>query len=193
MQSIPSNYPSKTPPGDLAIWIFIVAELLVFAVFFASYAFTRRDHIELFNQWQPLLDRDLALINTLALISGSYCVVRALSAMRDNHSKATHLWLVAAIVTGLMFVVIKSIEYRHLYQQGFNLRSNVFFMFYFSLTFFHFMHVIMAMIILAANAVKTRAGHYSADNMTGLHTGASYWHMVDLVWIILFPLVYVMH
>ncbi len=54
------------------------------------------------------------------------------------------------------------------------------------------MHVVMALIILSANAVKLRAGHYSADNLTGLETGASYWHMVDLVWIILFPLVYLM-
>ena len=59
----------RTPPGDLAIWIFIMAELLVFAIFFATYAFTRAGHVELFNQYQLTLDRNLALINTLALIT----------------------------------------------------------------------------------------------------------------------------
>ena len=182
----------ETPPGDLAIWIFITAELLVFAVFFASYAFTRASHVELFNQWQSLLDGNLALINTLLLITGSYLVVRALGAMRNSQPGIGLQWLLAAILTGLLFLLVKGWEYSHLYQQGYNMRSNLFFMFYFSLTFFHFLHVIMALIILSANAVKLRAGHYSANNMTGLETGASYWHMVDLVWIILFPLVYVM-
>jgi nitric oxide reductase NorE protein len=65
-------------------------------------------------------------------------------------------------------------------------------MFYLSLTFFHFMHVIMGMVILGAVALKARRGGYSAAQHTGVETGASYWHMVDLVWLILFPLVYVM-
>jgi nitric oxide reductase NorE protein len=64
-------------------------------------------------------------------------------------------------------------------------------MFYLSLTFFHFMHVILGMVILAVVMVKAHQGGYSRDDHTGVETGASYWHMVDLVWIILFPLVYV--
>ena len=59
------------------------------------------------------------------------------------------------------------------------------------MTFFHFMHVIVGMIILAAVLVKARKGGYSATEYAGVETGASYWHMVDLVWIVLFPLVYV--
>jgi len=76
---------------------------------------------------------------------------------------------------------------------GVTLRTNDFYLFYISLTFFHFMHVIMGMVILAAVALKARRGGYSANEHTGVETGASYWHMVDLVWLILFPLVYVMH
>ena len=66
-------------------------------------------------------------------------------------------------------------------------------MFYLSLTFFHFMHVRMGMVILGFVAAKAYLGGYDADHHTGVETGASYWHMVDLVWIVLFPLVYVMH
>ena len=72
------------------------------------------------------------------------------------------------------------------------LSTNTFYMFYLSLTFFHFMHVILGMVILAAVALKARAGGYSVADHTGVETGASYWHMVDLVWLILFPLIYVM-
>ncbi|MCK4707855.1 MAG: cytochrome c oxidase subunit 3 family protein [Gammaproteobacteria bacterium] len=182
----------RTPPGDLAIWIFILAELLVFAIFFATYAFTRSSNVELFNASQLTLDRNLALINTLTLITSSYFVVRAVAAIREENAKHCFNWLIAALLMGLLFLVVKSYEYNHHYSQGINMRTNTFYMFYFSLTFFHFMHVLMGMIILAANAVKTRAGNYTAENHTGLETGASYWHMVDMVWLILFPLIYVM-
>lgn len=182
----------RTPPGDLAIWIFIMAELLVFAVFFATYAFTRASHVELFNTSQLTLDRNLALINTLTLITSSFFVVRAVSAIREDNAKLCFNWIIAALLMGLLFLVVKSVEYNHHYSQGVNLRTNIFYMFYFSLTFFHFMHVLMGMVILSANAIKTRAGSYTAEEHTGLETGASYWHMVDMVWIILFPLIYVM-
>lgn len=181
-----------TPPGDLAIWIFIMAELLVFAIFFSSYAFARSGHVEMFNTGQATLDQTLAMINTLTLITSSYMVVRAIAAVREQRNRQGFYWLLSAISMGFLFLVVKSFEYVEHYQQGHNLRTNLFFMFYFSLTFFHFMHVIMGMVILSANAVKTRAGAYTADNHRGLETGASYWHMVDIVWIILFPLVYVM-
>lgn len=182
----------RTPPGDLAIWFFILAELLVFAVFFASYAFTRAGHVELFNNYQLSLNRNLALINTLALITSSYFVVRAVAAMREDQQQHCVRWLIAALLMGLVFLVVKSSEYVHHYELGINIRTNLFYMFYFSLTFFHAMHVLLGMVILAANTWKANAGAYSAEDTTGLETGASYWHMVDLVWLILFPLVYVM-
>jgi len=180
------------PPGDLAIWIFILAELLVFAVFFSAYAFTRAQHVELFNTYQQTLDTNAAMINTLALITSSYFVMRAVAAIRKNRQQQCVSWIVAAILMGVLFIVIKSGEYAHHYANGINLRTNTFYMFYLSLTFFHYMHVLMGMIILGAVAVKAHNGSYSAREHTGVETGASYWHMVDIVWLILFPLVYIM-
>lgn len=181
------------PPGDLAIWIFILAELTVFAVFFAGYAFARLNNVELFNEFQQQLDRRAAFINTLALITSSFFVVRAVTAIRDDDKRLCLHWLLAALLMGAVFLVVKSAEYGHHFEQGVTLSSNTFYMFYLSLTFFHFMHVIMGMVILAAVAWKVNQGGYSAAEYTGVETGASYWHMVDLVWLILFPLVYVMH
>lgn len=180
------------PPGDLALWIFILAELLVFAVFFSAYAFTRANNVELFNTYQLTLDSNSALINTLALITSSYFVVRAVAAIREDRSQRCLQWLLAALLMGFIFLVVKSGEYVHHYEQGVNLRTNLFYMFYLSLTFFHFMHVIMGMVILAAVAIKAKQGGYSATEHTGVESGASYWHMVDIVWLVLFPLVYIM-
>jgi nitric oxide reductase NorE protein len=182
----------RYPPGDLAIWIFILAELTVFAAFFAAYAFTRMGNVELFDTYQQTLDRRAALINTLALITSSYCVVRAVAAIREDDSRGCARWLLAALGMGLLFLVVKSAEYAHHFAAGVRLSTNSFYMFYLSLTFFHFMHVILGMVILAAVALKARRGGYCAAEHTGVETGASYWHMVDLVWLILFPLVYVM-
>ncbi|RLJ22139.1 cytochrome-c oxidase [bacterium endosymbiont of Escarpia laminata] len=183
---------NRYPPGDLVIWIFILAELLVFAAFFSAYAFTRMNNVELFNEFQQNLDRQAALINTFALITSSYFVVRAVSAIREGNSQHCVRWLLAALVMGVVFLVVKGGEYSHHLGEGINLSTNTFYMFYISLTFFHFMHVIMGMVILAAVAVKAQKGGYSAEEHTGVETGASYWHMVDLLWLILFPLVYVM-
>ncbi|MES9961057.1 MAG: cytochrome c oxidase subunit 3 family protein [Sedimenticola sp.] len=182
----------RYPPGDLAIWIFILAELSVFAIFFSAYAFTRMGNVELFNQYQQTLDTTAALWNTITLITSSYFVVRGVAAIREGNARLCEKWLWAAFAMGLLFIVIKSIEYAHHFGMGINLSTNTFYMFYLSLTFFHYMHVILGMVILAAVAVKARQGAYSAEEHTGVETGGSYWHMVDLVWLVLFPLVYVM-
>ncbi len=182
----------RYPPGDLAIWIFILAELSVFAVFFAAYAFTRMNNPDLFNTYQASLDRGAALINTLALITSSYFVVRAVAAIRVGENLRCARWLGLAILMGLVFLGVKGFEYAHHFGQGITLSTNRFYMFYLSLTFFHFMHVILGLVILLAVALKARKGGYDERELTGVETGASYWHMVDLLWLILFPLVYVM-
>lgn len=192
MKGTASDSRSSYPPGDLAIWIFILAELAVFAAFFAAYAFTRMGEVALFDAYQQTLDRRAALINTLALITSSYFVVHAVAAIREDNRRGCVGWLSAALAMGLLFLVVKGAEYAHHFGAGVRLSTNTFYMFYLSLTFFHFMHVILGMIILAAVAVTAWRGGYSSADHVGVETGASYWHMVDLVWLVLFPLVYVM-
>lgn len=179
--------------GDLAIWIFILAELLAFGVFFAAYAFTRAHHVELFDAEQRALHRDVGALNTALLLTASYFVVRAVQAAEHLASRVSSHWLLGAMVCGAGFIVLKLFEYGAAFDQGVSLSSSPFHMFYLSLTFFHFMHVILGMVILAALWFGARAGRYQPGDMNGMETGAAYWHMVDLVWLILFPLVYVIH
>ncbi len=191
--SHPAVRDKQALPGDFAIWIFIYAELLVFGIFFLAYAFARAQNVELFNEYQQTLNRETGAINTLLLITSSYFVVMAVNAIRRNAARRCSQWLMLAMLGGAVFVVVKMSEFVAKYADGVNLSTNIFYMFYLSLTFFHFMHVLMGMVILAAVAVKAYRGGYSAQDYTGVETGASYWHMVDLVWIVLFPLVYVLH
>lgn len=178
-------------PGDLAIWFFIIAELLVFAIFFIAYGYTRTKHIDLFNAEQLTLNRNAGALNTAFLLSASYFVVRGVQGARTG-SRSIASWLLAAIFCGLGFVVTKLFEYSDKIAAGFSLSSNIFFTFYFSLTFFHFMHVILGLVILAVLWRNARRGFYTPDNLNGLESGASYWHMVDLVWVVLFPLLYIL-
>lgn len=182
---------AKRLPGDLAIWIFIFAELLVFGVFFIAYAFTRASNVEMFNQYQRTLNTETGVANTLLLITASYFVVRAVHEIQADDVRRCVNWLAAALLCGGGFLILKVMEFSEKFGAGISLSTNSFYFFYLSLTFFHFMHVILGMIILAAVMLKARRGSYSAEEHTGVETGASYWHMVDLVWIILFPLVYI--
>ncbi len=178
-------------PGDFAIWFFIFAELLVFGIAFISYAVVRIQNVALFNQFQLTLDRELGAINTLLLITASYFVVRAIHSIRLDETKDCVRWLYASLACGTGFLLLKSVEYYDKFSHGINLSTNTFYMFYLSLTMFHFLHVILGMLILFFIAIKAQRGGYSAQDHIGIETGASYWHMVDLVWVILFPLVYI--
>ena len=179
-------------PGDLAIWFFILAEMLVFAVFFLAYAFARARNVALFNESQLTLDLNSGALNTVLLITASWFVVLAVHAVKHNNSTAGVRWLAAGMVCGLAFLVVKVLEYSAKFGAGITMSTNTFYMFYISLTFFHFMHVILGMVILGVLLLKTKQGAYGSHDHHALESGAAYWHMVDLLWIVLFPLVYVM-
>ena len=181
------------PPGDLAIWIFILAEMSVFGVLFAVYAFDRSNQVELFNLSQATLNRVSGFINTLILLTSSYFVVRAVSAIKRNDSSACAKWLIGGMLFGLIFMTVKSFEYYDEFSHGISMDTNDFYMFYIALTFFHFLHVLMGLIIFSFILFKVIRGGYTSTEYHGIETGASFWHMVDLLWIILFPLIYVMH
>ncbi|MGA9165599.1 MAG: cytochrome c oxidase subunit 3 [Thiobacillus sp.] len=184
---------SSRPPGDLAIWFVIFAELLTFGIFFLSYGFARAHHVALFDASQQLLDRRTGAINMVLLITSSYFVVRAVAAVKADDSRAAARWLLAAMGLGAGFILLKLGEFAHSYAAGITLSTNTFYMFYLSLTVFHFMHVVIGLLVLGVVARKAWVGGYSAAEHTGVETGAVYWHMVDMVWIVLFPLVYVIH
>lgn len=175
------------------MWFFILAELLVFGVFFLAYAFARTHNVEIFNASQLELDRFSGVINTVLLISSSYFVVIAVSRIRRGNSRACAHWLMIAMTCGAAFLALKLVEFSDKISAGINMSTNTFYMFYLGLGFFHFMHVVLGMVILGAVALKARRGGYSAADHAGVETGGAYWHMVDLVWIVLFPLIYILN
>lgn len=177
-------------PGDFALWIFIFAEMLAFGVLFVAYAFARANDVALFNESQLTLNLTAGVINTLVLITSSYCVVRGVSAIKQGSSKQCAYFLMGAFLLGGVFICVKMWEFNAKFSAGITLSTNNFYMFYLSLTFFHFMHVLMGLVILACIIKKCLRGGYSVQDYVGVETGASFWHMVDFLWVILFPLIY---
>lgn len=191
-------------PGDLAIWIFIFAELSVFAIFFFSYSWMHSHNLEMFKAGQQNLHPIAGLINTVALITSSYTVALSVLFAKKNKIRLSWFSLSASVFIALIYVFTKSWEYNELISEGFDLSTNSFYMFYFFTTGFHFMHVLLGMLVLWIMAIRLKAleksnvasgvneASLSENEMLNLESSASYWHMVDLLWIILFPLVYVL-
>lgn len=181
----------KRLPGDLAMWFFILAELTVFAILFIGFAVSEQLNPVMFTEGKAQLHQISGLINTLTLITSSYFVALALTKAHQGDGKqATRLLIIAKLVA-CIYIGVKIWEYLSLFEQGIDIETNTFFTLYFMITFFHLMHVLLGMVILIFVAVKANKNEYNATNISGFEAGASYWHMVDMLWIILFPLIYV--
>lgn len=184
-----------TPPrlvGDLAVWLVILAELATFALLFASFAFARIWEPQVFAQSQATLDLRFGAVNTMLLVTGSAGVARAVQALRAGRVPAASRWWLLALACGVGFLGLKGVEYAAKFEAGIGLTTNTFYMFYILLTGFHFLHVLAAVVFIVVLWVQTRRGAYGAQHTHVPETGAAFWHMVDLLWIVLFPLVYVM-
>ena len=180
----------KRLPGDLAMWFFILAELSVFAIFFIGFATAEHFNAELFAQGKAKLHPIAGLVNTLALITSSFFVALSLHAISHQKPKQCVTYLMLGQLLALVYLVVKLWEYSALFDVGITIETNTFFTLYFLITAFHFLHVILGMVILAFITIKAYKRAYQQD-ISGFEAGASYWHMVDLLWIILFPLVYI--
>ena len=179
-------------PANMAVWILIGAELTEFALFFVIYLVVRSHNPEIFSQGPERLNLVAGTLNTLALITSSYFVARAISAIKMNKPKQTVKWLGASLLMGASYLGIKTWEYFWNAQAGLDSRTDLFYTLYYYLTFNHLLHVMMGMCTLAWVMVRAHYNAYNKDDYQGLESAACYWHMIDLAWIIIFPLLYVL-
>ncbi|EWC39373.1 cytochrome c oxidase subunit 3 [Stutzerimonas stutzeri] len=184
--------PTRRLPGDLAMWFFILAELTVFAILILAFAVTQMFNPQLFDQSRAALDSSTGLALTLSLLTSGLFAALSVEQVRQARQGCAALLLLAALASSCVYVALKLDEYRHLAGLGLGMEHNTFFTLYWILTGFHFLHVLLGMLILAWLAERCRRGVYRPDDHGGLESGVLYWHMVDLVWVLLFPLVYVL-
>ncbi len=180
-------------PGNMAIWVGILSEMSEFAMMFIVYFIAKVHHPELFHQGPSQLNTLAGTLNTLVLLSSSYFVAKAMVAIRRNQQRICVRWLLLAVLAGAVYLVIKLLEYRWNAQRGIHSDTDLFFTVYYYMTFNHLLHVGWGSGAVLWVAMRVKMGMYDADRHEGLEAVASYWHMIDLAWIVIFPLLYVIH
>ncbi|MDV7143268.1 cytochrome c oxidase subunit 3 [Tropicimonas sp. TH_r6] len=179
-----TGHPLEDLPGELLIWVLIVSELLVFGAGLAAFLGVRITDPQGFADAQDHLHRTGAALNTVVLVTSGYLAARALHLRQSARRGAARWHLVLAMALGAVFLIIKGIEFIDKAAQGIGVETHPFFMFYYLLTGFHAAHVLAGIVILGLVAIW--------DDAHNIETGAAFWHMVDLVWVLLFPVIYLL-
>ena len=188
--------------SNLGMWIFLITEVMFFGGMLAAYAVYRVMYAEAFASTSRHMDLFAATINTAVLIGSSLTMALAVHAAQSGAARATFRFLGATIGLGSVFLAIKVYEYHHKwvehlvpgagfrYEEPFAAPAQILFSFYFAMTGMHALHMIVGIGLIAYLMAMTRRGRYSARYYTPVEMTGLYWHFVDIVWIFLFPLLY---
>jgi nitric oxide reductase NorE protein len=181
---------ARRVPGENGTWVFLFGDMLVFGTFFATFMVERAKAPEIFDVSRKTLHIGVGFANTLVLLTSSLCVVVALGALRSGAGHIARSAVLAAMVCGGIFVLLKVFEYHSLVAAGHGAGANHFYLYYFILTGVHLFHVCVGLAVLTFLLTQTRRREISATRMAVVEGGACFWHLVDLLWIVLFPLLY---
>jgi len=180
--------------AKLGIWLFLASEVMLFGALFSSYILLRTGNPQWPTQVWNILNVPLATINTFVLIGSSVTVILAWANLRLGNLRKGRIFLAITLLCGLAFMGIKAYEYAHKFEHGIYPSSSNFMAIYFTLTGLHGLHVLGGMVVFAylagpgAKMWQTDPARYTNRiEVVGL-----YWHFVDLVWIFLFPTLYLL-
>jgi nitric oxide reductase NorE protein len=190
LQTVEVGSVPRHQPGEAGIWVFIFGDLIVFSLFFILVMIHVGQEPAVYRESQASLNQTLGLVNTLLMLSSSWCVALALLAARKRRAAVASTLYGSAVLCGLGFGVVKFFEWRSAFAAGHTVSTNNFFMYYFVFTGIHFMHVLIGMAVVAAMAIYTRRRSPGAPQFRMLESGSCFWHVVDVLWIILFALFY---
>jgi len=174
----------------LGMWVFLVTEALLFGGLFMTYTVYRLKYPEMFMEQHLKLNVVLGTLNTIVLITSSLSVAAGIAALKRGRQALTKLCLSLTILLGAVFLTIKYFEWSADFHEGLYPSTNIFFSLYFMMTGLHGLHVVGGMSVLAVMLFLTMKGSINVDRSTPLEVAGIYWHFVDIVWIYLYPLLY---
>jgi cytochrome c oxidase subunit 3 len=170
--------------------VFLVAESMIFLGLFTAFLIYRTILPEWPPEGTPELELLLPGINTVILIASSFVMHKGQSAIKKNNVSGLQVWFAATALMGAIFLAGQAYEYAHL---GFGLTNNVFTSSFFVLTGFHGLHVTVGILLILAVLWRSlKSDHYSSEDHFGVEAAELYWHFVDVVWVVLFTLVYLL-
>ena len=198
--TVPTTAPAPLPaqpgagriPGSKAMWVGIFCEITEFALLFAVFFVARAHHPEAFQAGPERLSLLAGTGYTLMLLTSGWCVARALHAMRRGDRRATVRWMLAGFVFGLGYPTIKVFELQRNFALGLDGSAGVFIVSYYYLTFTHLVHVFWGLLGMLWVITRTGFGAYTQEEHSGLEAFACYWHITDMIWLMIFPMFYIL-
>ncbi len=177
------------PPGGILMWIIIFLELITFGMALVAFVYYGNEQPELFHTSRLQLNTTFGTINTIFLLTSGFFMANAVLNFKENDRKKSSFYIKLAMLGGFLFLALKSVEYYYKLEAGLTVETNAFFAFYWLLTGFHILHVVMGLVILA----WTNHGMMKKNSDTAVEdveACAAFWHMCDLIWLLLFPILY---
>ena len=186
----------------LAMWVFLATEVLLFTALFAAYSLYRFLYPEGFAEASRSIETWLGFVNTLVLVTSSFTVATGFHYATRGEGKKTALFFGLSVLLALVFLGFKAVEYTHHFQEGqlpgrfYTFQgvkapgAQLFFTLYFLITGLHAFHVVIGMTVLIVVGTLAYKGRYTAEYNHPVELAGLYWHLVDLIWIFVFPLIY---
>jgi nitric oxide reductase NorE protein len=177
-------------PGEASMWFFVIGDLLIFAGYFVGYMYFRGQNHQLFLASQARLNVDIGAINTVVLLTSSLFVALGTTAARAGNVAVGLRGFWIALAFGAAFPLLKMFEWIPEITAGLTPGTNLFFMFYYVMTGLHLCHVALGLVIMCFVIRNLKTS--TRPKISFIETGATYWHMVDVLWLVLFALLYLM-
>ncbi|MCF6169337.1 cytochrome c oxidase subunit 3 [Lutibacter sp.] len=177
------------PPGGILLWILIFLELITFGAALIAMIVYGKQEPEMFHESRLHLNTTIGTINTIVLITSGFFMALSVQYFKEKNLKKSSLFLKLTMLGGMLFLVLKGFEYYEKMEVGLTIGYNTFFTFYWLLTLFHVIHLLVGLVILLfmqhdLNKNKTNA------NLEDIEASAAFWHMCDLIWLLIFPVIY---
>ena len=182
--------PARSVPGQPDMWAFVLFEALLFTAYFTVYVICRTRSVDLFLRSQAHLDLRVGGFNTLVLLASSWSVARCAQAARERSFRAALTNAFLTMLFGVVFLVSKVLEWAREIDKGFTFTTNEFFSFYYFLTALHFLHLLIGFVFLGIVVYQLWSPARRSQEL--VETGATYWHTIDFLWVVIFALLYVM-
>lgn len=180
----------RKTPGEPGAWMFLLGDMVVFGVFFTTFMVARSAQPDVFEAGRAGLHPAIGFVNTLVLLTSSLAVVVGVNALQLARNQLAARSFGVAVALGVTFIALKSFEYRLVLDAGIAPGDSDFYLYYFALTGLHLLHVVVGVGVLSLLLLQTRRSAFSATRMAVIESGGCFWHLVDLLWIVLFPLLY---
>jgi len=177
-------------PGQPDMWAFVLFEALLFTGYFMVYMVCRIQDPELYLQSQAQLDLRIGAFNTLVLLTSSWSMARCVHSAREGAFQPALNNAFLTLLFGFVFLASKVFEWSREIQKGFGFSANEFFSFYYFLTAIHFLHLLIGFIVLGVVVHQLWSPARRSQEL--VETGATYWHTIDFLWVLIFSLLYVM-